>query len=423
MFWNWKKLNKKQIFFRNMADLWTKKYSPSNTSEVMGQTKPLSELKQFIVNFNREKKKAALVYGPTGCGKTSAVYALTTELGFELVELNASDFRNKEALDRIIGSASKQRSLFYKSKIILVDELDGIAGKEDRGGFQELQKLIDKTSFPIVMTANEPWNQRFANLRRKSKLIAFNKLSYTSVMSCLKRICHSEGIEYEAEALENLARRADGDLRAALTDLFILARHDNKLTKAKLMLLFDRRREISIIEAVMRVLKTRDAGVALKALDDVEEDYDELMLWLDENLPKEYKKPEELSKAYNWLSLADIFRGRIRRWQYWRFLAYIRIFLGAGVALAKKEKYHGFTKIERGRRILNIWIWNRKNQIRQSIAVKLADALHCSKSYAFRELVPFVQLMAQHDRTLFKAMSEELGLDEKEEEWLASSRA
>ena len=404
-----------------MEDFWTKRYAPKSTSELKGQDKAINELKAFVVGFEQQTKKGALLYGPPGCGKTASVIALANELNLELVELNASDFRNSAAIESIVGSASKQRSLFHAGKIILVDEIDGLAGREDRGGLQTLMKLLKSTAFPIVLTANDPWEQRFSTLRRQCRLIQFHKLNYKTVVQVLKGICKSEGISYEEVAIDGLARRVDGDLRAGIIDLFLLTSANKHLSTKELEFLFDRKRELPILEAITRILKTRDIEVALGALNDVSEDLDEVMLWLDENMPLEYKKPEELAKAYESLSKADVFRGRISRWQYWRFLVYMNALLTVGVALAKEEKYRGYTKFQRGRRILNMWIWNRKNMLKKSIASKLAAHTHCSTAYAFQEVVDFLRVMYSNSEWASK-LEEELELDEKEIEWLKERR-
>ena len=169
-----------------MGDMWTKKYSPENSKSVLGQEKGLSELKSYISGY-KHGGDAALIYGPTGCGKTAAVQAIAKELNLELVELNASDLRNKDAINSIVGSASKQMSLFMRGKIILVDEIDGLAGREDRGGLQELLKLITESSFPIVMTANDPFEQKFSALRKAAKMIQFNKIEVPDLLSALNR--------------------------------------------------------------------------------------------------------------------------------------------------------------------------------------------------------------------------------------------
>ena len=105
--------------------MWSEKYLPKNTSEILGQQTALDSLKKYLSSF--KKGKAALLYGPVGNGKTSSVYAIANELKKEVFEVNASDTRNKEQITSIVGSAANQQSLlsFGKGKIILVDEMTG----------------------------------------------------------------------------------------------------------------------------------------------------------------------------------------------------------------------------------------------------------------------------------------------------------
>ena len=403
-----------------MGDMWTKKYSPENSKSVLGQEKGLSELKSYISGY-KHGGDAALVYGPTGCGKTAAVQAIAKELNLELVELNASDLRNKDAINSIVGSASKQMSLFMRGKIILVDEIDGLAGREDRGGLQELLKLITESSFPIVMTANDPFEQKFSALRKAAKMIQFNKIEVPDLLSALKNVCKGEELAYDEDALEAVARRADGDLRAGLIDLFLLTRGEKRLTMEQVSILFDRRRIITIMDALTRIFKTKELDVALSAMDNVDEDIDEIIMWVDENIPAEYNKALDLMRAYDCLSHADVFKGRIARWQHWRLLVYVNSLITAGVALAKDEKYKTPGKYKRPGRPLKIWIWNRKNQLRNSIAAKLAAVTHSSKHYAFQETVPYLQAIFLNDKTKRDQLTLELGLDEKEIEWLSEN--
>ncbi|MFC1728389.1 AAA family ATPase [Nanoarchaeota archaeon] len=152
---------------------WVVKHLPQSSSEVVAHKDSLESLRSFIQNT---KQKAAVIYGPSGNGKTSAVYALANELSYEVLEVNASDFRNAEAINTIVGSASKQMSLFGKGKIILVDEIDGLSGMKDRGGVSALTKLIGDSSFPIICTAINPFDKKFSPLRKKSELIEFKTL-------------------------------------------------------------------------------------------------------------------------------------------------------------------------------------------------------------------------------------------------------
>ncbi len=59
---------------------YTKKFQPEKISDIIGQDTSVKDLKDFIVNFKQNKKNAALIYGPTGIGKTIIVYAIAKDL-------------------------------------------------------------------------------------------------------------------------------------------------------------------------------------------------------------------------------------------------------------------------------------------------------------------------------------------------------
>jgi replication factor C large subunit len=259
-------------------------------------------------------------------------------LGYEIIEVNASDFRNKDKINSIIGNAIKQMSLFATSKIILVDEIDGLSGSKDRGGISEITKLIAESSFPVLLTANNPWDNKFSSLRNKTEMIEFPSLDYKDIFKVLKRICDKENISYEDDTLKTFARRCGSDVRAAINDLQTFT-NDKKLTKETLEELSDRNKTEKITSALLKIFKTTDANIARNALNNIDEDFDKVMLWIDENLPKEYIIPEDLARAYDKVSKADVFSRRIRRRQHWRFLIYINALLSAGIATAKDEKY------------------------------------------------------------------------------------
>ena len=276
-----------------------------------------------------------MIYGASGTGKTSSVYAIASELGHEVIEVNASDFRNTEQINQKVGNAIKQQSLFARGKIILVDEIDGLSGHEDRGGIQAITKLIEDSAYPIILTATNPFDNKFSSLRSKSNLIEFRQLDYLSVFKILKKICGHEKIKYDEGVLKALSRRAGGDARAAINDLQTLAHEKKELKKESLEELSERNKTDNIMTALNKIFKTTDLKVAISAFDNVEEDLSQQLLWIDENLPKEYTKPEELAKAYEMLSKADVFSRRIRRWQHYRFLVYINALITAGSAAAK----------------------------------------------------------------------------------------
>ncbi len=397
---------------------WTKKYQPKDASEVKGHDKALLEIKNFILNFKNQKKKAAIIYGQSGVGKTCSVYALAADLNYETFELNASDFRNKNMIESRLGSAIMQRSLFSKNKIILVDEIDGLSGKNDRGGVSALARLVDKSIFPIVMTATNPYNKKLNAIRKKANLIQFHNLNYLSVFSVLKNICNKEKIKFNEDALKSLARHAGGDLRSAINDLQTLTHETKELKNEDLKELSDRNRTENMLSALMKVFKTTDINIAIRAFENVEEDIGKRFLWIDQNLPIEYQKPEDLARAYDYLSKADVFKGRIRRWQHWRFLVYVNALISAGVAVAKDEKYKGFTSYKPTTRILKLWRANMKYQKRKSIASKIAEKTHTSSKRALQDTLPYLSLIFKKNKELSSKLVQEFEFDKDEIEWL-----
>src|SRR3989338_7736384 len=393
-----------------------RKYIPKTEKDIIGQEENLKQLKNFILNFKNQKKNSALIYGPSGTGKTCSVYAIANEIGFEVIEVNASDFRNAEQINQKVGNAIKQQSLFAKGKVILVDEIDGLSGREDRGGIQAITKLIQDSEYPIILTATNPFDNKFSSLRSKSNMIEFKALDYMSVFNILKKICENEKIKHEDVVLKALSRRAGGDARAAINDLQNLTQGKNELTKESMEELSDRNKTDNIMTALNRIFKTTDLKIAVSAFDNVEEDLNEQLLWIDENLPKEYTKPEELAKAYDMLSKADVFNRRIRRWQHYRFLVYINALITAGIAAAKNEKYKNIVEYKPTGRILKIWWANQRIAKKKDIAEKIAQKTHSSKKEIIKSTMPYLPIMFK-DKEMRSNIISELDLNDEEVEW------
>ncbi|MEM3126885.1 MAG: replication factor C large subunit [Candidatus Woesearchaeota archaeon] len=395
--------------------LWTDKYKPKNLSEIQGQDAAISQLKHYVEKF--KPGKAIILHGPAGSGKTASVYGLANELKWDVIEINASDFRNKENVEKIAGRAAKQQSLFTKGKIILVDEVDGIATNQDKGGISALQEIVSQSTFPIVITANDIYESKFSTLRQRSYLIQFSRLNYLSISHILSSIAKQEKMKISDDEIKMIARKVGGDARAAILDLQLLSSSEGKITKEEIESISQREQEESIFNALMKVFKSKDPQIVREAFDNIRENQDTVFLWLDKNLPEEYSG-KDLAKAYDVISRADVFRGRIRRWQHWRFIVYINDLITAGVALSKEEKNKHFVKYSPPTRILKLWQANMKYQKRNELAKKLSPILHASPKEITQSTIPYLQYIFKKNKKMAEKIAEELKLSGEEVLWL-----
>lgn len=357
---------------------WTEKYRPKNLNDIKIEPAKLNELKHLVL-----EKKPAMLYGNSGTGKTCSVYALANELDYDVVEVNATDLRDKNNVDMIIGKASQQQSLFYSGKIILIDEVDALTGV-DRGGATTILEVIDESKSPIILTANDAYDKKLSSIRKKCKLIEFDDVKVYDILDILKKILKKEGIKGKDELLLKIAKESKGDLRAAINDLQATAIGKEELDDFHIS---ERDKKEDIFRILRTIFKKKDTSEIKEKI----EDYDELLLWLEENLPKEYSG-EDLEKGFDKLSKADIFRKRITKQQYWRFLVYIKELLTSGVALSKESENNRFTSYKRGQRILKYWIAKQKNLKKKEIADNLSKKIHMSskkimKDFYFYEII------------------------------------
>ncbi len=394
--------------------LYTIKYAPQRSEQIFGQDKAAAELRDFIVNYKKKPQRAALVVGPIGCGKTSSVYALAKELKYDLLEINSSDLRNEESMKSFLGAAVGQQSLFFVPKIILIDEIDNISGVRDRGCIPALLKIMEKSTFPLILTANDVSDSKFKSISKSSLLIEFHALQYKTIAHALQWVCEQEGITFEEKAVSSLARQADGDMRAALIDLQLCAANGT-FTYDQLALLSDRKRTDSVLNALRIIFKSSSVETALPALENVDMELRDVVIWIDENLPREYISATSLAKAYEFLARADVFQGRISRQQHWRFLVYMNDLLTAGISSAKEEKNTQFVPYQRTMRFLQMWQAKMKWAKKKEIAAKLAAITHTSEKVAY-EQVAYLQAIFRKSNSA--ELVQELDLEEEEVEWL-----
>lgn len=384
---------------------WVEIYRPKKLSEIKGQEEAIEKIRKFLHNFG-DGKKAIILYGPTGTGKTTLAYVVAAEINSEIFELNASDLRDRDRLREVLRPAIEQKSLTNEKKIILVDEVDGIS-KDDFGGLSELIDLIETTNWPIILTANDIWDKNFSQLRKQCEVVQFREIDYKTIKEVLNLILKKENKSLDTNILTGISIKAKGDLRAAINDLQIAVGMEDPFK----ILENDRNKETDIFNALRLIFKDKPNDNTLRIFDSVNMPIDQIMLWIEENIPAEYKGVE-LQKAYDALSMADVFKGRIYKQQYWRFLVYENILLSYGIAAAKEGVKRGFTNYKRPERILKIWMNNQRIAKKVSISKKYAEYAHIGEKRAIREF-PLLKYILKDER-----IRKELKLEKEEEEYL-----
>ncbi len=376
---------------------WVIKYRPKRIADVANQDQAKEKfipwLRQWLQGRPPEKK-AALFYGPAGVGKTSLVEAAAHEYGLELIEMNASDFRRKEDIERIAKVAATQMSLFGRRKIILLDEVDGISGTADRGGLDAILELIKVTKHPIVMTANDPWDQKLRPLREASLMVPFNRLSERYVVQVLKRICAAERIECDDAALKYIAQKSEGDLRSAINDLQAIAEGYGRVTLDIVKnLVVSRDRQYTPWEMLRNLFMSKYAWQAKRAVTHTDLDYETILQWINENIPNQYTDPEDIWRAFESLARADIYLGRIRRSLSWDLLSYVFDLAGPGVALARKKSKFRWAKYSFPQKIMLLAKTKEMREIREALADAIAKRIHASRATVKREVLPYLMII------------------------------
>jgi replication factor C large subunit len=403
---------------------WTAKYKPKSLAEVIGNAEAVGKLVEWTKSWEKgiPKKRAAFLYGPPGVGKTITVEALAHDYGMEFVEKNASDYRTEDAINRFAGLASQYGSLFGGKRIILLDELDGLTGTSDRGGVKATTDVVKAAQCPVVLISNSAYDPRFSTLRTYCLLIEFKRPPAGEVAKLLKLISKDEGIQADEAALKFIAQRSGGDVRSAVNDLQALGQGKETLTYEDVSWLGYRDRQDSIFNVLRMILYGKTCSSAKQAASTVDVDSDMLFEWIYENVPAHFTDPHDLANAMDALSIADVYRGRIRATQDWGLLRYVMDYMTAGVALSRKNtKPPGWIPFKFPERIQMLSRSRAERAMKLSIGAMVKRRNHISAKRAGTEVLPYLKIIFNNNAEMAAGLAKWLELSQEMVEYLVES--
>ncbi|MCR4335695.1 MAG: replication factor C large subunit [archaeon] len=405
-----------------MSELWTEKFNPKTTDTFIGNSDIVTSSVDWVKKWqNNENQPPLLLWGQTGSGKTSLAYLLAKQFNWNVVELNNSDLRSKDVIERVVGAATQNASFFGSRRMILIDEVDALT-RTDRGGAAAIASIIKTAKNPVILTANDIFsNKNISALRFICKAFEFKKINYLSMAKRLREILDEEKISFDEEAIKELAKNANGDMRSALLDIQILAL-DKNISMEDVDSLGSRDRQQKIFTVMKAIFKGTDFSEIRNARTKTDLSNDMLFRWVEENIPRQYKDKDTIALAFNRLSRADVFNGRIFNRQHWGFLRYSSALASEGVGLAKKEVSHDFVAYQFPGLLSMLSRTSGIRAMKKSMGKKIGSKMHSSSRAVISKDLPFLQMIFQN-REKAVSLTALFELDEKEVAFLLNTKS
>ncbi|MGE4274722.1 MAG: DNA polymerase III subunit delta, partial [Candidatus Methanomethylophilaceae archaeon] len=287
---------------------------------------------------------------------------------------------------------------------------------EDKGAVPAIVELIKETRQPVVLIVNDFYglSRKSSALKTHTLQISFYRPRASETAKILSAIASAQGVQANDRTLMSIAENSQGDIRAAVRDLESLALGRATLVEADTGNLTGRVVRKDMYDLMSSIFRSNDATKAHRTMSEIDESPDYVLLWVDENMPYEFRQPGELVKGYEKLSRADIFLGRVRRRQYYRFWSYASDLMSFGVAQARitrpshssRFRFPGYLmKMSRSKSVRNL---------KDGVTAKIGEHCHTSSSRARQDILPFLQAIAKENASFRCHLVRALDLDADE---------
>jgi replication factor C large subunit len=306
--------------------MWSEIYRPARVQEMIGNEDERLMVMKWLKGWVSGSKPLLLI-GPPGVGKTTLVHVLASQLDYDLIEMNASDTRNREELEQLIMPILVNTSIFGKKMLLFLDEVDGISGREDTGGMESIVRIMKQPTIPVIMAANNK-DAKTKELAKVSKIIEFNPVPPRLLILFLDHVLKDQRKKLSPGEKISIVDKSNGDVRLLLNILQAKLSGYDTTANANI--------DIDIAEAVNGFFGSENKATARSFLLSADATYQDPRFGMS---TEERRKDmlgalfssvvlsridlETLAAILDILSKADIIVGRIGRKRQWSLLRYI----------------------------------------------------------------------------------------------------
>jgi len=199
---------------------------PRSFKDFVGQRHILGPGSMLREAIEADRVFSMILWGPPGCGKTTLAKIVASETRSHFVEFSAVLSGVKE-IRAVIAEARDRRRLELKNTILFVDEIHRF-NKAQQDAF--LPHVESGLITLIGATTENPSFEVIPALMSRCRTIVLEPLSSEDMVAILTRALEDtenglgkSGLTIEPEAMNHLIALSDGDVRAALNGLEIVA--------------------------------------------------------------------------------------------------------------------------------------------------------------------------------------------------------